>query len=221
MTRDEVMARLESLGDEKMKAIYAKSGSSKSHFGVKMGDLRTVAKEIKIDPDLSRELWQTGNMDAMLLSMLIIKPKQLDLGDLERMVLDITHPQVADWFSSYILKPHPQSEELRQKWMDSDHDWTARMGWNLTSDRIIKKSDVVDAASLLDRIETEMGDAPEPKKWAMNFALIYIGIHHPELRERAIAVGEKLGAYRDYPTPKGCTSPFAPIAIPAMVKNES
>jgi hypothetical protein len=30
-------------------------------------------------------------------------------------------------------------------------------------------------------------------------------------------VGEKLGIYRDYPVSKGCTSPFAPIWINAMV----
>lgn len=45
-------------------------------------------------------------------------------------------------------------------------------------------------------------------------------IHFPELRKRAIAIGETLGIYRDYPVSKGCTSPFARIWIHAMVSRQ-
>jgi hypothetical protein len=51
-------------------------------------------------------------------------------------------------------------------------------------------------------------------------ALAAIGIHHPKLRPRALAIGEKLGLYRDYPCAKGCTSPFAPIWINEMVRRQ-
>ncbi|MDO5495955.1 MAG: DNA alkylation repair protein, partial [bacterium] len=35
--------------------------------------------------------------------------------------------------------------------------------------------------------------------------------------ERALAIGERLEVLKDYPTPPGCTSPFAPIWITYMV----
>ena len=54
----------------------------------------------------------------------------------------------------------------------------------------------------------------------MNTTLANIGIHFPKLRKRAIAIGEKLGVYRDYPVSKGCTSPFAPIWIEFMVNRQ-
>ena len=57
-------------------------------------------------------------------------------------------------------------------------------------------------------------------QWTMNNTLAGIGIHAPRLRKRAIAIGEKLGIYRDYPVSKGCTSPFAPIWIDFMVKRQ-
>ena len=50
--------------------------------------------------------------------------------------------------------------------------------------------------------------------------LAEIGIHFPQHRTRAIAIGEKLGLYRDYPVSKGCTSPFAPTWIIAMVSRQ-
>ena len=34
----------------------------------------------------------------------------------------------------------------------------------------------------------------------------------------AVAIGEELGVYRDYPVSKGCTSPYAPIWIGEMVR---
>ena len=54
----------------------------------------------------------------------------------------------------------------------------------------------------------------------VNAALAGIGIHFPEHRKRAVAIGEALGVYRDYPVSKGCTSPFAPIWINAMVSRK-
>ena len=43
---------------------------------------------------------------------------------------------------------------------------------------------------------------------------------HAKHRKRAITIGEALGLYSDYPTAKGCTSPFAPIWIEEMVKRQ-
>jgi 3-methyladenine DNA glycosylase AlkD len=54
----------------------------------------------------------------------------------------------------------------------------------------------------------------------MNFCLAGIGIHFPKHRKRAIAIGEKLGIYRDYPVSKGCTYPFAPIWLNEMVRRQ-
>ena len=54
----------------------------------------------------------------------------------------------------------------------------------------------------------------------MNVALAGVGIHIPTRRTQAIAIGEKLGIYRDCPVSKGCTSPFAPIWINAMVSRQ-
>lgn len=54
----------------------------------------------------------------------------------------------------------------------------------------------------------------------MNATFATIGIHAAPLRPRALAIGEKLGIYRDDPVSKGCTSPFAPIWIEAMVRKK-
>ncbi len=84
-----------------------------------------------------------------------------------------------------------------------------------------KSPEGLNLESLLDRIESEMGSAASEVQWTMNECLAAIRSHFPTHRERAIAIGEKLGIYRDYPVSKGCTSPFAPIWINAMVSRKS
>ena len=218
MIYSEVMGQLHALGNEKVREYNAKKGAGDNQFGVKLGDLRALAKQIKTNPELAAVLWESGNIDAMLLATLLMKPKQLSVDDLNRMVGSVTYSPVADWLGTNVIKLHPQKEAQRERWMRSDHEMTARMGWSLTTERVIKNPEGLDLSGLLDRIEGEMGDAPAAVQWTMNHCLAEIGIHFPEHRDRAIAIGEKLGAFRDYPVSKGCTSPYAPIWISEMVR---
>jgi len=187
---------------------------------VKLGDVRKLADEIGGDHAFALALWQTGNLDARLLAILLMKPEQSSVDDMDRLVREVGVAQVADWFNAYVVKKHPQKEALRVKWMASKDRWASRAGWGLTSDRIGKDAAGLDLPALLDRLAAEMGHAPPEVQWTMNFALAGIGIHHPTLRKRASALGEKLGLYRDYPVSKGCTSPFAPVWIAEMVRRQ-
>lgn len=220
MTVNEVFEQLKSLGNEKTRAINTKNGVGDNQFGVKMGDIRNLAKKIKVDHELGLALWETGNFDARQLAILIMKPKQLSAEELDRMVKSMDYAYVADWFNAYILKDHPEKEALREAWMVSENKWAARSGWSLTAGKIARGAEGLDLGNLLDRIETEMAAAPPEVQWTMNTALANIGIYHPEHRERATAIGEKLGLYRDYPVSRGCTSPFAPIWINEMVSRQ-
>ena len=221
MTVDQAMARLGALGSERVRAQNAKNGAGDNQFGVKMGDLRVLAKEIKVNPELAAELWETGNVDARLLATLLMRPKLLAPDDLDRMVNAVTYSWLADWLMSYVVKLHPEKERLREQWMESSDPAAARAGWSLTTERVSKDPSGLDLGALLDRIEKEMATAHELPQWTMNFCLLEIGINDPEHRERAIAIGEKLGVYRDYPCSKGCTSPFAPIAIRELVSRQA
>lgn len=221
MTLKETLTRLEALGHEKMRAFNTKNGAGPNQFGLKMGDIRTVAKKVKINHSLALELWDTGNIDARLLAILIIDPKRLSRAELDTMVRSERFVQVADWLYSNVIKFHPDSESLRNEWMKSDHVMCARAGWSLTSGCVARNPDVLDLPAILDRIESEMAGAAPEVQWTMNSTLANIGIRFPEYRSRALAIGEQLGIYRDYPVSKGCTSPFAPIWINEMVRRQA
>jgi 3-methyladenine DNA glycosylase AlkD len=220
MTLNETLKQLKALGNETTRKHNTKYGAGDNQFGVKHGDIRVLAKKIGIDRELAMSLWETANVDAQLLAILLIKPNTLSAEEVDRMVRTVTFAHVADWLIAYIVKKHPDKETLRQDWMTADDPWAARAGWSLTAERVAKSPQGLDLPALLDRIESEMGDADPAVQWTMNGTLAEIGIHFPKLRKRAIAIGEALGIYRDYPVSKGCTSPFAPIWINAMVSRQ-
>ncbi len=217
MTLEEALARLKALGNESMRLQNKKHGAGDNQFGVLRGDIRNLAKEIKSDHELAIALWETENIDARLLAVLLLKPKTLSAEELDRMVRLANCAPVADWLNAYVVANHPDKETLRQKWMADEDPWAARAGWNLTSERIAKRPEGLDLPAILDRIEAEMAGVAPEVQWTMNYCLAAIGIHFPELRKRAMGIGETLGIYRDYPVSKGCTSPFAPIWINEMV----
>ncbi|TFH04190.1 MAG: DNA alkylation repair protein [Spirochaetales bacterium] len=220
MTVKETLSQLQALGNETTRAHNTKNGAVQDQFGVKLGDIRILAKNIKTNHALAMALWETENIDAQLLAILLMRPKDLSAYELDSMVRSVSFGQVADWLNAYVVKKHPEKETLRQQWMSCEDPMAARAGWNLTAERIEKKPDGLDLSALLDRIEAELADAAPEEQWTMNFALGMIGINVPEHRERAIAIGESLGVYRDYPVSKGCTSPFAPIWINEMVSRQ-
>ena len=225
LTLEETLRQLQALGSAGVRAQNAKSGplgngAGDNQFGVSRGDVRKLASKIKTNHELALALWKTGNIDAQFLATLLIKVNLLSADEMERMVKSVTFTWVAEWLHSYVVKEHADKETLRKKWMTSDDRWAARAGWQLTAGRVAKSPEGLDLVALLDRIENEMATAAPEVQWTMNCCLAEIGIHFPNHRKRAIAIGEKLGIFRDYPVSKGCTSPFAPIWINEMVRRQ-
>ena len=221
MTLKQTLDELEVLGNAKVRAQNAKNGAGDNQFGVSLGDIRALAKKIRTNHELALSLWETGNVDAQFLAALLIQPRKLSTEELDRMVRSLTFVRVADWLIAYVVRQHPEKEALRQDWMAADDRWVARAGWDLTAERVAKSPDGLDLPALLARIEAEMADADPEVQWTMNNTLATIGIHFPKHRKRAIAIGEKIGLYRDWPVAKGCTPPFAPIWINFMVSRQA
>ncbi|MCB8904438.1 MULTISPECIES: DNA alkylation repair protein [unclassified Streptomyces] len=211
----EVMAELAALEDPKARAVNERHGDD---HGVNLGKLRALAKRLKTQQDLAERLWESDDSAARLLALLICRPKAFGRDDLDAMLRGARTPKVHDWLVNYVVKKSPHAEELRLAWTADPDPVVASAGWALTTERVAKKPDGLDLDGLLDVVEAEMKDAPDRLQWAMNHCLAQIGIEHPEQRARALGIGERLEVLKDYPTPPGCTSPFAPVWITEMVR---
>jgi 3-methyladenine DNA glycosylase AlkD len=216
-TVDELRAELATLEDPRIREVNARHGDD---HGVNLGHLRAIAKRLKTQQELARDLWATGDSAARLLALLICRPKAFTGDELDAMLREAGTPKVHDWLVNYVVKKSPHAEELRLAWLADPDPVVASAGWALTTERVAKRPDGLDLPRFLDLIEAEMKDAPDRLQWAMNHCLAEIGIEHPEHRARAIDIGERLRVLEDYPTPPNCTSPFAPIWITEMVSRQ-
>ncbi|MGD6743696.1 DNA alkylation repair protein [Streptomyces sp. BH106] len=211
----ELLDELAGLEDPRARAVNERHGDD---HGVNLSKLRAIAKRLKTQQELAVELWATGDTAARLLALLVCRPKAFAEGELDAMMRDARAPKVQDWLVNYVVKKSPHAEALRVAWLGDEDPVVAGAGWALTADRVVKKPDGLDLAGLLDVVEAEIREAPERLQWAMNTCLAQIGIVHPEYRARAVAIGERLGVLKDYPTSPGCTSPYAPVWIAEMVR---
>jgi 3-methyladenine DNA glycosylase AlkD len=212
------MAELAALDDPKAREVNLTHGDD---HGVNLGKLRAIAKRLKTQHELALDLWATEDTAARLLALLICKPKAFDQDELDTKLREARAPKVHDWLVNYVVKKSPHAEALRLRWL-ADADYVvASAGWALTIDRVAKTPEGLDLVGLLDTIEAQMKDAPDRLQWAMNHCLAQIGISNPELRARAIDIGERLEVLKDYPTPPNCTSPFAPAWIAEIVRRQA
>ena len=215
MTVPEALGELAALEDPKMRAANEKRGDD---HGINLSRMRALAKRIKTDQPLARELWATGETPARLLALLICRPREFTADELDAMLRETRPPKVNDWFVNYGAKKSPLAEEMRLRWCGDADPTVAAAAWSLTTVRVMKDADGLDLPHLLDLIERDMKDAPARPQWAMNETLANIGIFHPEHRARAREIGERLQVLADYPTAPGCTSPFAPSWIDEIVR---
>ncbi|MHA6780772.1 DNA alkylation repair protein [Pseudonocardia saturnea] len=213
----ELLAELAALEDPKARAVNERHGDD---HGVNLGKVRAIAKRLKTQQDLARQLWATDDTAARLLALLICRPKAFERDELDTMLRQARAPKVHDWLVNYVVKKTPHGEELRLTWSADPDPVVASAGWALTTERVAKEPEGLDLPGLLDVVEAQMKDAPSRLQWAMNHCLAQIGIEHPEHRARAIDIGERLEVLKNYPTPPNCTSPFAPTWIAEMVRRK-
>lgn len=191
--------------------------------GGKLGDIKKLAKVIKRNHDVAMELWSTGEYFPRLLAVLIVDKKLLTQELLERLAGDMhihsedQRSQLADWLLANQLMKGKETVGLMESWEHHASTTLRRIFWTYQGRRRWNgKAPPDNTAALLQSLEARMADAEPDVQWAMNFAAAQIGIHEPVYRSRCIELGKRLVLYRDYPVPRGCTTPY----LPEWIKTE-
>jgi 3-methyladenine DNA glycosylase AlkD len=185
-------------------------------------EIRALAKQLGKSSELAADLWMRGGFSARMLSLLILDLKTVDVAYVDMLLADIEatdgreQSQLLDWMiANVIMKKAPLKAET-EKWRSARSTLRQRVFWSVQA-RSIRGGNQAANEKLLENIEQELATADEKVQWNMNWCAAQIGIADERLRNRCIALGERLGLYRDYPVSKGCTSPFLPVWIGSVV----
>ncbi|HVW60326.1 MAG TPA: DNA alkylation repair protein [Puia sp.] len=192
------MTRLESLGSPQIKSIHLKHGVKEPLFGVKVGDLKPIQKEIKKDYQLAKDLYATGNADAMYLAGLIADDEKMTKDDLRTWVKQARSNSICEYTVPWVAAEGRFGYELAMEWIEDKEPNTAAAGWATLSNVVaLKPDDQLDLKalrSLLGRIVKTIHTSPDRVRYNMNMFIISVGAYVPPLTEESIAAAKKIGA---------------------------
>jgi 3-methyladenine DNA glycosylase AlkD len=215
---DEVMAALEAAGTEQNRKIYRRHGAGENQFGVSFANLNVLKKRIKTDHALAEALWQTGNADARHLATMIADPKAMSSSDLDRWIADAEAARyyaLADLIVRYVAGPGPLAREKAEAWSRAGEEFVGQAGWDLIAVLAMKDASLPDAyfEPYLETIASTIHDAKNRTRYAMNGALIAIGLRNEALRAKATTIAASIGKVHVDHGETGCKTPDATAYI--------
>jgi len=221
MKLNEVMAELKKLGNEQQRKTYRNHGAEGDFYGVRIGDLKVVAKKIKGDQALALELYGTGNLDAMYLAGLVVDGAKMSKKDLKAWSKAASWAMISEYTVPWVTAESTFARELALEWMDSSRESIAAAGWNtyagLISLRPDDQLDLKEIQGLLDRVVKEIKTAPNRVRYCMNSFVIAVGVSIKSMLGRAKAAAERIGKVD---VDMGDTSCKVPSAMEAIGKVE-
>lgn len=197
MKLKEAMAALEAKGSAAVKVLWMKHGAKEPFFGVKIGDLKPLAKKLKGDQALALELYATGNGDAQYLAGMLADGARMTRAQLQSWADRASWRMISATIVPWVAAEHAGGCALAREWIDSPRESLVIAGWNTLGAIVtITPDDALPAkelGALLDRIAKTLPAAPNRVRQAMNYFIIACGTYAAPLGAKAIATARKLG----------------------------
>ncbi|WP_238395772.1 DNA alkylation repair protein [Pontibacter pudoricolor] len=207
------MEQLAALGSQTIKNIYLKHGAKEPFFGVKVGDLKPIQKRLKKNHSLAKELYQTGNSDAMYLAGLIADEKAMTKSDLQDWVHNAVWYMHCEYTVAWVAAESNYGFELAKEWIASEDENIATAGWaTLASLVAIKPDTELDIEFLsaqLDYVAEVIQSSPNRVRYVMNGFVIAVGCYVSSLTEKAKAVAQTIGKVKVNMGDTACKTPEA------------
>ena len=220
-TLDQVMKSLKAKGSEQTRKIYRRHGAGGDLYGVRVADLKGIAKTIRGDRELARALYDTGNMDAMYLAGMVADGREMTKKELDAWARKASWQMIAEYTVPWVASESPHGPALARKWIDAKKEHVASAGWNTYAGLVTtvpdEELDLAEIEALLARIEDEIDGAPNRVRYCMNGFVIAVGAYVKSLSKRAKAVAKAIGKVE---VDMGETSCKVPSALEYIAKIE-
>jgi 3-methyladenine DNA glycosylase AlkD len=216
------MKELKKKGSEQTRKIARRHGSPDEMFGVKVADLKPIAKRLKGQQELALALYDTGNSDAMYLAGLVADGTQMNKQQLNSWAKRASWYAISEYTVPGVAVESTHAHELALKWMSSKPESIAACGWctyaGLVATRADDKLDLEEIKCLLKRVVDEIDDAQNRVRYCMNGFVIAVGTYIKSLLRQAKSAAKKIGKVD---VDVGETSCKVPLALEYIEKVET
>lgn len=223
-TVSQVLTALKKKGTAQTRKTFQRHGAPETFFGVKVGDLKVIAKQIKGNQELACELYESGNADAMYLAGMVADGAQMTKKQLSAWAKSAPWYMIAEYTVPWVAVESPYGRELALKWIQSKNESIASTGWSTYAGLVTKKPDDVldleEIEGLLKQIEKSIDGAAGRVRYTMNGFVIAVGGYVKPLSKKAKATAKKLGKVEVDMGDTACKVPLATEYIEKMEKSD-
>ncbi len=197
MQFDDVIARMKALSDPASLAGMARFGiNAENAFGLRIPQIRALAKEIGKDHALAAALWQSAIHDARLLAPMIEEPEAVTPAQMDAWAGDFNSWDVCDQCCANLFWRLDEAWDKAVAWTECEPEYLKRAGFALMAALAWKHKKAPDEGflELLPVIEAKSDDKRNFVKKAVNWALRQIGKRNRALNQAAVACAERIAA---------------------------
>ena len=195
MEYEEIIRELESLSNlEYVEGMRRFGINPKKVYGVRMPDLRRIAKKSGKNHELAGELWNHGYNETKIIASIIEDPKLVTEEQMERWVSQFNSWDVCDQCCMNLFRKTPYAYKKIYEWSSREEEFVKRASFALIAVLAVhdKNADDSKFEELFPLIIEQSNDNRNFVKKAVNWSLRQIGKRNENLNERAIEVAEEI-----------------------------
>lgn len=198
MTATTLLDELRTLGRESYKRVLVNNhGVLEPCFGVPISELQKIRRRVKTHYTLAKELYASGNYDAMYLAGLVADDRRMTREDLQTWVAGAYGGSLPGTTVPSVAAGSPHGLALAREWLEDPAPHIAVAGWatfscwvSITPDAEI---DLNEISTLLHRAVREIHTAPDLVRYQMNHFIIAVGSFVAPLSDPALEAAEAVG----------------------------
>ena len=221
-TLSKVLAALKKNGTEQTRKTFARHGAPGDMYGVKVADLKVIAKQIKGNQQLACQLYESHNPDAQYLAGMVADGAQMTTNQLQAWATNASWSMVAEYSVPGVACENSATRSLAIKWIKSKQESIASSGWCTYAGLVAilpdKELDTKEIKSLLDQIIENIDSAPNRVRYTMNGFVIAVGCYVKPLLKQAKATAKAIGTVS---VEMGETACKVPLAVETIKKVET
>lgn len=172
-------------------------GAKEPVFGVKIEDLKKIYKTERGNNSLAKQLFGTGNYDAMYLAGLIADGAKMTTEEIRGWADTAYGSGIGEYIVPWVSSENKEGYALARRWIDSEVDNIAATGWatfsNILSVWPDEKLDKQDLKLLLARVRRDIHHSPNRVRYTMNGFVIAVGCYVPDLKEESLSIARQIG----------------------------
>ena len=195
MEFEDIILELESLSNPEDVEGRARFGiTSKKAYGVRMPEIRRIAKKAGKNHELAQKLWEYGYNETQIMASLVEDPKLVTEEQMEHWVLQFDTWDVCDQCCMNLFRKTPFAYQKINEWSKRDEEFVKRAAFTLIATLAVhdKKADDGKFENLFPIIIRESNDNRNFVKKAVNWALRQIGKRNIYLNNKSIEIAEEI-----------------------------